>query len=132
MGAFSTSRFHYLILGGNLEQGLRLINGDDDVVYMCEIHVAWPTDKITPYVEGEEPLAVEQPFANVEVANDDDVHEAPQSGDDVHEVGQNDGDAHEMHEGGNVDAEGGGGQDFDWLEEGFDELDFDDDVWKCR
>ena len=40
VGAVSTSRFHYLIPGGNLEQGLRLINGDDDVVYMCEIHVA--------------------------------------------------------------------------------------------
>ncbi|KAL0010450.1 hypothetical protein SO802_005558 [Lithocarpus litseifolius] len=78
LGANSTSRFHYLIPGGNLEQGLRLINEDDDVVYMCEIHAAWPTDKITLYVEGgEEPLAVEQPFANEEVANDDDVHEVP-------------------------------------------------------
>ncbi|XP_023919987.1 uncharacterized protein LOC112031528 [Quercus suber] len=101
-GAFSTSRFHYLI----------------------------PGDKITLYVEGgEEPLAVEQPFANEEVVNDDDVHEAPQNGDDVHEIGQNDDDVHEMHEGGNVDAEGGGGQDFDWLEEGFEGLDFDDDVF---
>ena len=34
-----------------------------------------------------------------------------------------------MHEGGNVDAEGGCGQDFDWLEEGFEGLDFDDDVF---
>ena len=77
---------------------------------MCEIHAAWPTDKITLYVEGgEEPLAVEQPFANEEVANDDDVHGAPQNGDDVHKVSQNDDDVHEMHEGGNVDAEGGGG-----------------------
>ena len=40
VGAVNISRYHYLILGGNLEQGLRLINGDDDVVYMCEIHVA--------------------------------------------------------------------------------------------
>ena len=39
---------------------------------MCEIHAAWPTDKITLYVEGgEESLAVEQPFGNEEVANDD-------------------------------------------------------------
>ncbi|KAL0003893.1 hypothetical protein SO802_011454 [Lithocarpus litseifolius] len=117
LGANSTSRFHYLILGGNLEQGLRLINEDNDVVYMCEIHAAWPTDKITLYVEGgEEPLVVEQPFANEEVVNDDDVHEVPQNGDDVHE----------MHEGGNVDAEE---PDFDWLEEGFDGPDFDDDVF---
>ena len=34
-----------------------------------------------------------------------------------------------MHEGGNVDAEGGGGQDFDWLEERFEGPDFDDDVF---
>ena len=78
MGAVSTSRFHYLIPGGNLEQGLRLINGDDDVVYMCEIHAVWPTNKITLYVEGgEEPFAIEQQFSNEEVVNDEDVHEAP-------------------------------------------------------
>ena len=57
------------------------------------------------------------------------MYEAPQNGDDVHEVGQNDDDVHEMHEGGNVDAEGGGGQDFDWLEEGFEGPAFDDDVF---
>ena len=39
----------------------------------------------------------------MEVANDDDVHEAPQNSDNVHEVGQNDDDVHEMHEGGNMD-----------------------------
>ena len=120
LGANSISRFHFLIPGGNLEQGLRLINEDDDVVYMCEIHVAWPTNKITLYVEsGEEPLVVEQPFANKEVVIDNDVHEAPEHGDDVHE----------MHGGGSVDAEGGGGEDFDWLEEGFMGSDFDDDVF---
>ena len=78
LGAFSTSRFHYLTLGGNLKQGLRHINGDDDVVYMCEIHAVWPTNKITLYVEGgEEPFAIEQQFSNEEVVNDEDVHEAP-------------------------------------------------------
>ena len=119
VGAVNTSRYHYLIPRGNLEQGLRLINEDDDVVYMCEIQAAQPTDKITLYVKsGEEPLAVEQPFGNKEVANDD-----------VHEVGQSDDDVHEMHEGGNVDAEGGCGQDFDQLEEGFERPDFDDDVF---
>ena len=57
------------------------------------------------------------------------MHKAPQNGDDVQEVGQNDDDVHEMHEGGNMDAKGGGGQDFDWLEEGFERPDFDDDVF---
>ena len=42
-------------------------------------------------------------------------------------MGQSDDDVHEVHKGGNVDAEGGGGQDFDWLEEGFEGSDFDDD-----
>ncbi|XP_065629274.1 uncharacterized protein LOC136067409 [Quercus suber] len=120
VGAISTSRYHYLIPGGNLEQGLRLIDGDDDVVYMCEIHAAWPTNKITLYVEaGEEPLAVEQPFGNEEVANDDDVHEVGQNDDD---------DVVVLNEGGNVDAEGGQSDD-DWLEEGFEGPDFNDDVF---
>jgi hypothetical protein len=58
-GSPSTSLVYYLILGGNLEQGLRLITGDDEVLYMCELHVAWPIDRITLYVEGGvEPLQV--------------------------------------------------------------------------
>ena len=105
MGAVYTSTYHYLIPGGNLEQGLRFINGDDDVVCICEIHAGWHTDKITLYVEGgEEPLTVEQPFGNEKVANDDEGHEVGQSDDD---------DVTVLHEGGNVDAEGGGGEDFD-------------------
>ena len=48
----------------------------------------------------------------------------------MHEVGQNDDDdVTVLHKGGNVDAEGGGEEDFDWLEEGFEGLDFDDDVF---
>ena len=59
----STSTFHYLIPGGNLEQGLMVINGEDDVRNMCDIHVAWPIDRIIPLVEGgEEPLAIEEPI----------------------------------------------------------------------
>ncbi|KAK7841675.1 nuclear pore complex protein nup1 [Quercus suber] len=84
------------------------------------IHAAWPTNKITLYVEpGEEPLAVEQPFGNEEVANDDDVHEVGQNDDD---------DVVVLNEGGNVDAEGGQSDD-DWLEEGFEGPDFNDDVF---
>ena len=36
----STSMVYYLIPGGNLEQGLRLITGDEEVLYICELHVA--------------------------------------------------------------------------------------------
>lgn len=45
-GAPSTSTYHCLIPEGNLEQGLRLITRDDEVLYMCEIHVAWLIDRI--------------------------------------------------------------------------------------
>ena len=34
-----------------------------------------------------------------------------------------------LHKGGSVDVEGGDGEDFDWLEEGFEGPDFDDDVF---
>ena len=48
----------------------------------------------------------------------------------MHKVGQSDDDdVIVLHEGGNVDAEGGGGEDVDWLEEGFEGPDFDDDVF---
>ena len=54
------SRIYYLISGGDLEQGLRLINSNDDVTYMCELHAEWPTNEITRYVEPEvEPIAIE-------------------------------------------------------------------------
>ena len=89
LGAPSTSTFHYLIPGGNLEQGLMVINGEDDVCNMCDIHVAWPLDRIILYVErGEEPLAIEEPIVIEEVGGQD--------GDDEHEVDQNDGDVHEV------------------------------------
>ena len=32
------SRNYYIILVGDLEQGLRLITSDDDVTYMYELH----------------------------------------------------------------------------------------------
>ncbi|XP_075652225.1 uncharacterized protein LOC142622596 [Castanea sativa] len=132
LGAPSTNTFHYLIPGGNLEQGLMVINGDDDVLNMCDIHDAWPLDRIILYVEGgEEPLVIEEQIGIEEVGGQDggDEHEVGQNDGDVHEVGQNDDD---VHEGGNVDAKGGGGQDcldFDWLEEGFEGPGFDDDVF---
>ena len=57
------NRIYYLIPGGDLEQGLRLITLDDDVIYMCELHAEWPTNEITLYVELEvEPIAIEEPI----------------------------------------------------------------------
>ena len=58
-GSPSTSMVYYLISGGNLQQGLRLITGDEEVLYMCELHAVWPIDRIILYVEGGvEPLQV--------------------------------------------------------------------------
>ncbi|KAK9999870.1 hypothetical protein SO802_019473 [Lithocarpus litseifolius] len=57
------SRIHYLIPGGDLEQGLRLITSDDDVTYICEPHAEWPTNEITLYLEPEvEPITIEEPI----------------------------------------------------------------------
>ena len=57
------SRIYYLIPGGDLEQGLRLINLDDDVTYMYKLHAEWPTNEITLYVELEvEPIVIEEPI----------------------------------------------------------------------
>ena len=38
--SLSTSMVYYLIPRGNLEQGLRLITGDEEVLYICELHAA--------------------------------------------------------------------------------------------
>ena len=62
-GGLINSRIYYLIPSGDLEQGLRLINSDDDVTYMCELHAEWPTNEITLYIEPEvEPIAIEEPI----------------------------------------------------------------------
>ena len=39
-GSPSISLVYCLIPGGSLEQGLRLIIGDDEVLYMCKLHGA--------------------------------------------------------------------------------------------
>ena len=53
-------RFHYLAPRGNLEQDLRLIHDDIDVMSMCKLHERRLRDTIILYVEsGHAPLAVE-------------------------------------------------------------------------
>ena len=60
LGIIEPFRLHYLVLGGNLEQDLRLIHDDTDVVSMCKLHKGGPRDTIILYVEsGHAPLAVE-------------------------------------------------------------------------
>ena len=61
------SRIYYLIPGGNLEQGLRLITLNDDVTYMCELHAEGSTNEITPYVEPEvKPIAIKEPIVELD------------------------------------------------------------------
>ena len=62
LGVDEPHRFHYLVLGGNLEQDLRLINNDANVVSMCKLRAEWPVGTIILYVEsGHAPLAIELP-----------------------------------------------------------------------
>ena len=58
-GSPSISMVYYSIPRGNLEQGLILITGDEEVLYMCDLHDACPIERITLYVkDGVEPLQV--------------------------------------------------------------------------
>ena len=60
---YINSRISYLIPGGDLEQGLKLITSNNDVTYMCELYAEWPTNEITLYVEPKvEPIAIEEPI----------------------------------------------------------------------
>ena len=62
MGIDEPSRVHYLAPRGNLEQDLRLIGDDKDVVSMCKLNEGGPRDTIILYVEnGHALLAVEVP-----------------------------------------------------------------------
>ena len=108
-------RVHYLGLGGNLEEDLRLIEDDQHVVHMCKPNERGPSDTIILYVEsGNAPLAVEVP--------------------DGGGVGVGAG------AGGGVGGGAGGGaragtrgdgleEEFDWLNEGLEGEDFADDIF---
>ena len=62
LGIDELSKVHYLAHGSNLEQDLRLIEDDKDVVSMCKLNEGGPRDTIILYVEsGHTPLAVEVP-----------------------------------------------------------------------
>ena len=62
LGIDEPCRVHYLGPRGNLEQDLRLIEDDQDVVHMCKPNERGPSDTIILYVEsGNAPLAVEVP-----------------------------------------------------------------------
>jgi len=60
LGIDEPSRAHYLAFGDNLEQDLRLIEDNKDVVSVCKLNEGEPRDTIILYVEsGHAPLVVE-------------------------------------------------------------------------
>ena len=64
------SRYRYLLLEGGLQDDLRAIETDADVVNMTTLHTAWLANKIIIYTDIDmEPLAVEYPDGGG-VAND--------------------------------------------------------------
>ena len=105
-------RFHYLALKGILEQGLRLIHDDIDVMSMCKLQERRLRDTIILYVKsGHAPLAVE-------------VLEGFGGGIDGrvgHGVGGG------VVKGG--DASVGVEEEFDWLNEGLEGEDFGDNIF---
>jgi hypothetical protein len=137
-GSPSTSLVYYLIPGGSLEQGLRLVTGDDEVLYMCELHDAWPIDRITLYVEGGvEPLQVvgQSDFGGV-VDEGDEVEGDWMSRDDELEGDELQGD--ELNEGdeGNVFDNAFKGDElnelvsYDWMNDGLKGADFANDIFR--
>ena len=142
-GSPSTSLVYYLIPGGNLEQGLRLITGDDEVLYMCELHVVWPIDRITLYVEGGvEPLQVvgldgvvgQSDFGGVvdegdelegdELESDELEGDYFSTGDELEGDELNEGDEGDVFEGDELNEL----VCYDWMNDGLEGADFTDDI----
>ena len=56
------NRYRYLLPEGNVEDDIRDIETNADVVNMTILHRAWPANKIIIYIDIDvEPLAVEHP-----------------------------------------------------------------------
>ena len=56
------SRVHYLAIGGNFEQDLRLIEDNKDILSMCKLNKGGLKDTIILYVKsGHAPFIVEVP-----------------------------------------------------------------------
>lgn len=51
LGCPSTSNMYFLVTNGNLEYRLRLLEFDDDVMYMMELHSQWEVFSIVIYVD---------------------------------------------------------------------------------
>ena len=97
---------------------------------MCEIHIAWPTDKIVLYVEGgEKSLVVEVPGHNVDSIEAGVV----EGGNLYYNDNANMSEIDEMYVDCEEDkvlvAKQNENVEFDWLGEGFEGPNFDNDVF---
>ena len=111
-------RVHYLGYEGNLEQDLRLLQDDQDVVHMCMPNEGGPRDTIILCMEsGNAPLAIEVP-------NGGGVGVRAGAGAAIGGAGAGVG-------GGAGAATAGDGleEEFDWLNEGLEGEDFVDDIF---
>ena len=118
LGIDEPCKVHYLGPKGNLEQDLRLIQDDQDVVHMCKPNEEGPRDTIILYVEsGNAPLAIEVP-------DDEGVSVGASVGAAIEG-------AKAGVEGGAEAATGGDGlkEEFDWLNEGLEGKDFANDIF---
>ena len=62
VGASKGCKLYYLIPMGNLDNGLRHIVTDDDVLFMSDLHEEWKVFSIIFYIEsGDMPIRVLQP-----------------------------------------------------------------------
>ena len=118
LGIEEPCRVHYLGPRGNLEQDLRLIQDDQDVVHMCKPNERGPRDTIILYVESGNAL-----FA-IEVLDGEGVSVGAGAGAAIKGA--------KTSVGGVIGAATGGDglkEEFNWLNEGLEGEDFADDIF---
>ena len=97
---------------------------------MCEIHIAWPTDRIVLYVEGgEKSLVVEVPGHNVDSIEAGVVEGGNLYYNDNANMSEIDEVYVDCEEDKVLVAKQNENVEFDWLGEGFEGPNFDDDVF---
>ena len=132
LGIDEPCRVHYLGPGGNLEEDLRLIEDDQDVVHMCKPNERGPSDTIILYVEsGNAPLAVEVPDGGGVGVGGAGVGSSAGASAGAG-VGSSAGAGAGASAGAGAGAGTGGDgleEEFDWLNEGLEGEDFADDIF---
>ena len=141
------SRYKYLLPEGGLQDDLRAIETDVDVVNMTTLHMAWPANKIIIYTDIDmEPLAVEYPDGGgvaddgvggdtvrdeIDLESDYDEDDENDEEEDVEyvKIGARDGE-HDVEVSARVEEQNveGDDDDDDWLNEGLEGDDLDDDI----